>query len=135
MKYGNIVFSGKSGEDYRFEAWPLGTRFRSVPGVYFVTRREVEDTNYHRACHENIYIGQTASLAEPLGTPPLIERFSKHGANCICVCAIDSEERRKAIEKDLLAAYPTLCNQAGNPHLLWFDLSASRNADGVAPKL
>jgi hypothetical protein len=129
MKYGNVFFCGKSGEDYRFEAWSLETRFRAMAGVYFVTRRSVEDSNYNRACHENIYIGQTASLADPIGTHARFTCFEKHGANCVCVYAVESEERRISIENDLLAAYPTVCNQEGNRDILWFDIKKPDTAE------
>lgn len=131
MKYGNVIFRGKSGQSYRFEAWSLETKFKPLAGVYFVTRRGNEDSNYNRATHEHVYIGHAASLAEPLGNPSQLDLFRKHGANCVCVYAADGEERRIAIEQDLLAAYPTSCNRPGERRdILWFDIKQSEAGAG-----
>lgn len=109
-KYGNITFSGKSGEKYCFQAWSLETRFKALPGVFFVTKRMFKNKNYDRACHEAVYIGQTGNLADPFGTQSQLDCFVKHGANCVCVFATDTEERRLAVEQDLLAVHSTSCN-------------------------
>ena len=79
-KYGDIMFSGKSGEKYCFHAWPLETRFKSLGGVYFVTKRVFKNKNYDRASHEGIYIGQTTpgrSVWNPVTTRPLQETRCK----------------------------------------------------------
>lgn len=110
MQYGSITFSGKSGEKYHFQAWPLETRFRSVAAVYFVTKRVFENATYRRASHEEIYIGQTESLADPFATQARLDCFTKHGANCVCVCLVVNQDRRIAIEQDLLALHSTSCN-------------------------
>lgn len=134
MKYGHIIFRGKSGQTYRFEAWSLETKFKPLAGVYFVTRRGNEDSNYNRASHEHIYIGHAASLAEPMGNQAQLASFKKHGANCVCVYAAESEERRIAIEQDLLQAYPTACNNSGNRRdILWFDIRKPDDTDGAEP--
>ena len=110
MQYGGITFSGKSGEKYYFRTWSLETRFKSIAAVYFVTKRVLENGTYRRASHEEIYIGQTENLADPFGTQSRLDCFSKHGANCVCVCLVTDEERRVAIEQDLLAQHSTSCN-------------------------
>lgn len=108
--YGGITFNGKSGEKYYFKAWPLQTRFNPLGAVYFVTKRGFTDKNYRRASHESIYIGETASLTNPLAPSPQLACFEKHGANCICVYIDPSAERRLAIAQDLLAVHHTTCN-------------------------
>ena len=110
-KYGDIMFSGKSGEKYCFHAWPLETRFKSLGGVYFVTKRVFKNKNYDRASHEGIYIGQTNNLADPFGTQSQLDRFKKHGANCICVYPLENEEQRLAVEQDMIAGNNTFCNE------------------------
>jgi hypothetical protein len=109
--YGDMIFSGKSGEKYRFHAWPLETHFRSVGAVFFVTKRTFENKTYARACHEGIYIGQTANLADPLATQSQLAKFRKHEANCVCVYPIADEQRRIAVERDLVAVHTTSCNE------------------------
>lgn len=99
--YGNIVFRGRSGEPYRFQAWPLETRFKSMPAVYIITRRACKDRNYPTsASHECLMVGTTEDLGQlatrRYGTPSTGE------ANCICVQIVQDPERRTAIERDLL---------------------------------
>jgi hypothetical protein len=111
VQYPDITFNGKSGERYRFQAWSLETRFKPVAAVYVVTRRAQDNSTYRRASHENVYIGQTASLADPFGTESQFECFRKHGANCICICLLENEAQRIALEEDLIALHGTHCNQ------------------------
>jgi hypothetical protein len=111
MKYGSITFAGKSGERYRFDAWSTDTRFKALAAVYFVTRRTRENTTYNRASHDNIYIGQTANLADPFDTHSRFSCFTKYGANCVCIHLLEDEERRNAVENDLLGVHSTHCNQ------------------------
>jgi hypothetical protein len=109
--YGGITFTGKSGEKYFFHAWPLETQFKSVAAVYYVTKRTFNNKTYRIASHEGIYIGQTASLTEPFASQTQLDRFRKHGANCVCVHLIANEERRQMVARDMLAAHSTSCNE------------------------
>ncbi|HEX9685276.1 MAG TPA: hypothetical protein VGA25_05430 [Burkholderiales bacterium] len=110
MRYPDITFTGKSGEKYHFQAWSLESRFKPLAAVYFVTKRARDNTTYARASHDGIYIGQTANLADPFATESQFECFRKHGANCICIHLLESEERRIAVEEDLIALHRTHCN-------------------------
>ena len=107
MRIGTVVFSGKSGEKYRFETWPLETRFKPSPAVYFVTRREITPGVFNRAGHEHMYLGHTPDLSAPLGTAAQLAWFEKNGANCVCIYPAESEARRAAIQQDLESEYPT----------------------------
>ena len=111
MRYGTISFTGKSGERYRFESWSLETRFAARAAVYFVTKRTKERSTFNRAQHDSIYLGQTANLADPFATHSRFDCFVKHGANCVCVHLLESEEQRIAVENDLLELHSTHCNQ------------------------
>ena len=111
MKYGSVTFTGKSGKKYRFDAWSIETRFRALAAVYFVTKRSMENPTYNRASHDNIYIGQTANLADPFETHARFACFTKHGANCVCIHLLEDEEQRIAAERDLLELHTTYCNQ------------------------
>ena len=101
MRIGTLVFSGRSGKDYRFEVWPIETRFKPVAAVYIVTKREVTTGTFSRADHEQIFLGHTPDISSPLGPQTQLAWFNAKGANCICVYAAESEERRAAIKKDL----------------------------------
>jgi hypothetical protein len=109
--YGGITFTGKSGEKYFFHAWPLQTRFKAIAAVYFVTKRSYSNKTYRIAGHDGIYIGQTASLADPFATQAYLDCFGKHGANCVCVHLLEDEDRRRAVERDMMDAHPTTCNE------------------------
>jgi len=111
MRYGSITFTGKSGEKYRFDAWSIETRFKALGAVYFVTKRTQENATYNRAAHDNIYIGQTANLADPFETHSRFACFTKYGANCVCIHVLEGEERRIGVENDLLELHSTHCNQ------------------------
>jgi len=107
-KYGDLMLSGRSGEKYCFQTWPLGTRFRSVGAVFFLTRRVFNNKTYRRASHEVIFIGHTASMSDPLGTLSQLVAFEKHGANCVCVYPATDEVQRMTIVNDLIAGHSPL---------------------------
>ena len=109
--YGGITFTGKSGEKYFFHAWPLETQFSSVAAVYYVTKRSFSNKTYRIASHEGIYIGQTGNLPESFANQVQLDRFKKHGANCVCVHVMANEERRQLVARDMLAAHNTSCNE------------------------
>jgi hypothetical protein len=109
--YGGITFTGKSGEKYFFHAWPLETRFRAIAAVYFVTKRGFSHKTYRIATHEGIYIGQTGNLTDPFATQLHLDCFKKYGANCVCVHVVEDEQRRGAVEQDMMAAHNTTCNE------------------------
>ena len=107
MRIGSVEFNGKSGEKYRFEVWPMETRFKPVAAVYFVTKREVTVGVFNRAGHEHLYLGHTSDLSGPLGTEAQLAWFSTKGANCLCIYSAGSEAQRAAIQRDLESVYPT----------------------------
>lgn len=104
-KYGDIMLSGKSGHKYCFQAWPFGTRFRPLGAVFFVTKRLFNNKNYRRASHEVLFIGETASMAEPLASLFQLDAFEKRGANCVCVYPTTDEAQRRSMLDDLVAGH------------------------------
>lgn len=110
MRQGSVTFSGKSGEPYHFQAWPLDAKFKPVPAVYFVTKRAYDNKTFRRASHDSIYIGQTDDLSSVLVAAGPLERFRKFGANCVCVHQSPDVTRRSFIVQDLLDAHSTHCN-------------------------
>lgn len=94
---GTIVFRGRSGEQYRFQIWPLGTRFKALGAVCLLSKRSHKNRNFAQtASHECIHIGQTGDLSALTYDAPCF----KH-ADCICVYLSPSEEHRTAVENDL----------------------------------
>ena len=39
-KFGRVTFTGESGRDYAFAAYPRETRFKPIAAVYVITKRE-----------------------------------------------------------------------------------------------
>lgn len=79
--------------------------------VFFVTKRSLDNKTYLRsASHEYIFIGKTDNLNAPLASPNELDRFAKHGANCVCVHLVANEQQRLAAEQDLIAGNSTHCN-------------------------
>src|SRR6185436_253815 len=98
-----MTFRGKSGDYYRFQAWPMGTKFIATGGIYIVTRRVFEDKTFPtKASHHPLAIGHTADLAASFATRSETARLTERGANCICVYAVAEEARRIEIEQDLI---------------------------------
>jgi len=100
-KYANLILTGKSGERYCFQTWPLQTQFRPVGAVFFITKRVLTNATFRRAHHEVIHIGQTSNMSNPLGAPSDLAAFEKHGANCVCVYPASDEAYRIYMVKDL----------------------------------
>jgi hypothetical protein len=124
----SVSFKGKSGQAYRFEAWPMDTKFKSVGGVYIVTCRTFEDRTFRtKASHRSLALGQTANLAGPLLTKTELTKLTGQGANCVCVCAVGDANRRASIEKDLIEA-----NEQCGGLLYLFYSPVPEKAPGVA---
>ena len=98
-----IVFKGKSGQQFRFRAWPLETKFKAIGGVYIVTKRSFEDLTFTtKGTHQPLVIGHTANLADTLISRSQRAKLTTQGANCICILAVAEEAYRAEIEKDLV---------------------------------
>lgn len=110
---GKVSFTGRSGKQHPFWAWPLGTRFKPVAAVYFITKRAYRNRTYHMASHDAIYIGQTDNLSETFAATASLARYLEHGANCVCIHLLEDVEQRVAVEQDLLASHSTHCNGDG----------------------
>jgi hypothetical protein len=100
---GTIVFRGRSGEQYRFQIWPLGTRFKALGAVCLLSKRSHKNRNFAQtASHECIHIGQTADLSALSYDASCFK-----DADCICVYLSQSEEHRTAVENDLIDSLGT----------------------------
>jgi hypothetical protein len=98
-KFGNVKFSGTSGNQYKFAAYPLETVFdEAFSGVYVVTRRRQRKSK-SGFVHKRICTGQCEDLCQPLADSK--QHFSGQGANCLCVHAEKDKDARRKIEQDL----------------------------------
>jgi hypothetical protein len=105
---GKTIFKGRSGRQYRFRIFPLGTRFRKISGVYLVANRDQGVNGGHR--HTILYVGHTEDFSQPFEKHHKAKDLAQHGANCICVQSDGSEESRLKKERDLIAAFSPQCN-------------------------
>jgi hypothetical protein len=105
---GKLVLRGVSGKTYRFTAYPLGTRFRKLSGVYVITKRSHKADGGYR--HLALYVGHTEDFSHPFDRHRKAEEFRGRGANCICLQPDESEESCLAKEQDLVAVFHRICN-------------------------
>lgn len=105
---GQITINGQGGRQYTFDVYPWGTSFKSLGAVYYISKRiQRGDGSWG---HTKIYIGQTSDLSERFDDHHKKDCFSKHGANAISILLENNEDRRFAIEDDLITAIGPPCN-------------------------
>lgn len=100
---GKVKLTSDSGKQYRFRVFPLGTRFRSISGVYLITRRATKVEGGHR--HKILHIGGTADFSQPFDKYCKADDLARFGANCICVQSDVSAKSRNEKERDLTATF------------------------------
>jgi hypothetical protein len=93
-----VTFTGKSGSQYQFRAYPLGTTLQEdTGGVYIFTRRQAKPGG--RFTHRRVLLGQTDDLRQPLAQADGSSMM--RGANYICVHGEKDEATRLGIHQDL----------------------------------
>jgi hypothetical protein len=100
---GKVTLMSASGEKYRFKVFPLGTRFRSISGVYLITQRTNRADGRHR--HKILDVGHTADFSQPADGRSKAQNLTQLGANCICVQSDVSAKSRQDKELDLVATF------------------------------
>ena len=94
-----VKWPGKSGITYDSEAFPFGTVFNKVSGVYIVSRKILSGS------HEALYVGETESLFDRLNagekTHEGIARVRQYGITHICVVRVTGNSERLRVETDL----------------------------------
>jgi hypothetical protein len=96
---GNITAHGKSGTPYPFRLYSLDTRFKAIGGIYIFLCGQTP-----------VYCGQTGDLSTRFDGHHKAAEISLHRADCIGVLVEEDEDRRLAIERDLLENYMWPCN-------------------------
>ena len=101
-----IQFTGKSGSQYKFWIYPLGTAFKDSPGIYGWLKETAPGT------FRPVYFGQTGSLRDRHGGDHHKEaEVKRNGATHICARVTSgTEAQRLAEEKDLIENYKPVCN-------------------------
>ena len=100
---GKVKLTSASGKLYRFRVFPLGTRFKSISGVYLISRRATRAEGGHR--HKILHVGHTEDFSQPFDGYRKAKELVRYGANCICVQTDTSAESRCKKEQDLAATF------------------------------
>jgi predicted GIY-YIG superfamily endonuclease len=100
-----VTVNGVSGTQYEFGVYVWGTSFKPIGGVYLVLKK-LPAGNYNI-----LYIGQTSDLSERFDNHHQAACFVRNGRTHIGVLVEGSEQRRLAIETDLIRNYRTSCNK------------------------
>jgi hypothetical protein len=99
-KLGVLTLSGKSGTQYKLDAYPLNTVWTPISAIYVITHRDIHCNAPTE--HVLVHLGQTQNLQKLPPPPP--EWTGAHRANCLCLLEEPREYRRKEILADIAAA-------------------------------
>jgi hypothetical protein len=98
INHGTVVFRGASGEKYRFQVWPLGTKFRAAGAVCLFSKQSFPNRTFaQRASYQCICVGHTPDLSQLGYDLPQLS-----SADCVCVYLADEEQQRVHVQRDLL---------------------------------
>lgn len=113
------TLTGKSGNDYDFALWSFQEfddikRFFKGSGLYLFTNRHKDEFGEFE--HYFIYLGETGDYFTRYDNHHKENCILAYNSNCIGFYSMpnSSEEERKEVENDLLAAYNFPCNVADN---------------------
>ena len=99
------LWSGQSGQKYRYTVYMFGTAFGPGPANY-IFAREVRAGHY-----VPLYFGQTADLSEPFDDQIAVECLKQNRVTHIHVRHSDArEEIRRAERSDLISVWNPPCN-------------------------
>jgi hypothetical protein len=102
---GIYLWTGQSGQKYRYTVYMFGTAFGPGP-ANFIFARETRPGQY-----QAVYVGQTQDLSEPFDDPVATACLKQSRVTHIHVRHSDSrEEVRRAERSDLISAVNPPCN-------------------------
>jgi len=108
-KMGTLALLDSDGNEYSFDIYPFGTKFKAISTIYYISKR-TKDKDDSGHSHSHIYIGQTSDIAERFENHHKAECFTKNKANCISIHQVKKESERLKIEKALIEEYSPVCN-------------------------
>ena len=99
------LWSGASGEEYKYYVYEIGTSFQNCPGNYIFAKLTGLGDWFP------IYIGKTGHLNSRLSCHDKMPCIKRHGATHVHVHKNSSDVEVRRLEKsDLLAKWPSPCN-------------------------
>ncbi|MGQ0428412.1 MAG: hypothetical protein ACT4UQ_00525 [Gammaproteobacteria bacterium] len=102
---GIYLWTGASGQKYRYTVYMFGTVFGPGPANY-IFARETRPGHYLP-----VYIGHTEDLSAPFENHPAMQCIKLNRATHIHVkLSIATEEVRRAEKSDLIAEWNPVCN-------------------------
>jgi hypothetical protein len=99
----SIQWPGKSGAQYQYWIYPLGSTFNSSPGNYIYSKLT-------GAGWIPLYMGQTNDLGVRLANHEKDSEARRNGATHIHAHTSGNEAQRLAEEKDLILRWQPVCN-------------------------
>ncbi len=103
---GTTTWYGKSGKEYKYDIYQIGTTFEPGPGNYVFARYESGIMNYIP-----IFVGQTSDLSEHFDDHHKMPCVQRNRATFICVHRSSSSEKSRMTEEaDLVARLHPICN-------------------------
>ena|SRR5713226_3071769 len=99
-----IKWPGKSGKEYTYWIYPVGTKFKDSPGNY-IYAKETKPGYW-----SPVYIGQTNSLSTRLANHEKESCTKRNGATHIHAHISGGETERLTEEKDLITRWKPPCN-------------------------
>lgn len=100
------IWTGQSGQKYRYTVYMFGTLFGPGPANY-IFAREVRPGQY-----TPVYIGHTGDLSEPFDNHLAMQCMRLNRATHIHIRHTDlREELRRAERSDLISVWNPPCNQ------------------------
>lgn len=100
-----ILWHGKSGKEYKYWIYPMGTTFNDKKGANYIFAKEITKGN-----HKPIYIGETGDLSVRFDFHHKMPCIKENRATHIHVHLNTNESNRLAEESDLVQKWNPICN-------------------------
>jgi len=101
----SILWRGKSGREYRYWIYTIGTTFNDQKGANYVFAKEIVKGSY-----KPIYVGQTSYLSERFDNHHKIPCIKRNRATHIHAHINTDEKSRLEEESDLIQELNPVCN-------------------------
>jgi predicted GIY-YIG superfamily endonuclease len=101
----SMLWPGKSGKEYKYWIYTIGTTFTDKKGANYIFAKETTKGSY-----KPIYIGQTDDLSERFDNHHKMPCIKRNGATHIHVHINTDESSRLKEESDLIEKWNPICN-------------------------